>query len=209
MYSSQSVTEQFGVCAPDRQTTFTRAGHNASWSTFLDGRQEVPALHTRALALLLQRHRRLEKRSRSLEQALHKQHHRRCARFGDRARARRNRRLTSFSNRRRSCSSRIALERRSSRGGCTTGSTTGCVSTSGVPSSGTAPPCSTSSCAAGFSLAGSSPACSGRRSTSFTRRLCDCCAHRIGSTFHSCRPHRLCFLTKNWKPRCFEFLRSR
>ena len=35
MYSSQSVTEQFGVCAPDRQTTFTRTGHNAPWSTFL------------------------------------------------------------------------------------------------------------------------------------------------------------------------------
>ena len=35
MNLSQSDTEQFGVCAPDRQTTFMRAGHNASWSTFL------------------------------------------------------------------------------------------------------------------------------------------------------------------------------
>ena len=35
MHSLQSVTEQIGVCAPDRQTTCTRAGHNASWSAFL------------------------------------------------------------------------------------------------------------------------------------------------------------------------------
>ena len=27
---SQSVTDKFGACAPDRQTTFLRANHNAS-----------------------------------------------------------------------------------------------------------------------------------------------------------------------------------
>ena len=93
----------------------------------LDGRREVRALHTRSLALFLQRHRRLEKRIRSLEQALHRSRRVvnqlfvrfhadvpantatsvRCSIRRSRARARRNRRLTSFSNRRRSSSSRI------------------------------------------------------------------------------------------------------
>ena len=49
----------------------------------LDGRREVRSLHARSLALVLQRHRRLETRIRSLEQALHRQRHWRGARFGD------------------------------------------------------------------------------------------------------------------------------
>ena len=85
----------------------------------LDGRREVRSLHTRSLALVLQRNQRLETRIRSLEQALHGQRHRRGARFSDRARARLNRRLASFSNRRRSSSTRIALERRSSEDAAT------------------------------------------------------------------------------------------
>ena len=69
MYSSQSDTEQCGACAPYRQTTFMRAGHNASWSTFLTADVKF-GLHT--LALLLHRQRKLEKRIRSLEQTLHR-----------------------------------------------------------------------------------------------------------------------------------------
>ena len=121
VYPSQSDTEQFGVCAPDRQTTFMRAGHNASWSTILtaDGKcGRCIFVHIR-----------------SLEHALQRQRHRRGARFGDRVRARRNRRLASFSNWRRSSSSRIALERRSSGGRCNTGNSTGCVSSRRASSS--------------------------------------------------------------------------
>ena len=43
-----ATCSHFGTCAPDRQTAFIRACHNASWSNVLDG-----ALHYRSLALLL------------------------------------------------------------------------------------------------------------------------------------------------------------
>ena len=197
MDPSQSDTEQFGVCAVDRQTTSTRAGHNASWSTFSTADEKCGRcilVHWRCREIRGWKH-VFDRWSRHCTDNVIGEVHdsvtgllRVCINVW-------------LPSRTRDVPVRAGLP---SRGGLLEDAATQAIRQvafrPGVPrpaapqspaalvdlrllarrqlagpAGSTFTPSPEDSATAGFSLAGASTACSGPRSTSFTRRLCDCC----------------------------------